>query len=161
MAAPTRAPDRQAAHELGDARSSSGPASPPVSRSSSDPRSLTGPAFRFVGSAEDRDDRDEPDADPGHGRRRDDPEVAEDEQVQAEPGAERVAGPRAEERRDQQQRQLAAGGAADQDVERGVEDADEQGEDRGRPIIRRSPGARRARGGRLMIRPPPTTTSPS
>ena len=53
----------------------------------------------------------------------------EPEQVQPEPRAERVAGPRPEDRRDQEERQLAAGRAADQHVQRGAEDADEHGQD--------------------------------
>src|SRR5947207_9176259 len=85
--------------------------------------------LRAARRAEDRDDRHHADPDPGEQRGRHEPEVADPEEVEAETRAELVASPRAEEGRDHEQWELAARGAADQDVERGVEDADEQGKD--------------------------------
>ena len=60
------------------------------------------------------------------------------EDVEAEPVAEGVAGPGPEDRGEQDERQPAAGRAADQDVQRRTEDADEHREDDRRPDHRGS-----------------------
>ena len=120
--------------------------------------------------AEDGDRRRDADPDPGHDRRREQVEVADHQDVEPEPVGERIAGPRAEDRGDHDDRQAAARRAADEDEQRGVEDADQDGKDRAPVRGSRAPSrrARRSAGSTLgrtgagrAIRPPPSTTSPS
>src|SRR5690606_38334757 len=90
------------------------------------------------------------------------PEVADPQQIDPEPAAERVAGPGAERRRQQQERQSPAGAPPDQHVQPGVEDPDEDREDRRRTEHGEPPrAADRAPYAATAMRPPPRTTSPS